>query len=201
MTTTQTAFIGDVHGRLQPLLGILDELKSRHISHAVFLGDYINKGPESAQVLEHLIAVSESSSVTLLRGNHESAFLDALQTNNLAPFLKMGGAATVRSYVGGNVGPDVAADLKAHVPLKHIELIRRMPVLFQSGDVVASHKPPSDQDSRYQVSAHIPVGPVPVIRSDSANIDTGCGNEGGRLTALLWPSLAYIQVDAAGELV
>jgi serine/threonine protein phosphatase 1 len=199
--TTQIAFIGDVHGKLQPLLRILVELNSRHTSHAVFLGDYLNKGSESAQVLEHLIAVSESGSVTLLRGNHESAFLDALQTNNLGPFLKMGGAATIRSYVGGNVSPDVAADLKAHVPLKHIEFLRRMPVLFQSGDVVASHKPPRDQDSRFHVSAHIPVGPVPVIRSDSANIDTGCGTEGGRLTALLWPSLAYIQVDATGELV
>lgn len=199
--TTQTAFIGDVHGSLQPLIGILDALNSRLISHNVFLGDYLNKGRESAQVLEHLIALAESSSVTLLRGNHESAFLDALQTNNLGPFLKMGGAATIRSYVGGNVGPDVAADLKAHVPPKHIELIRRMPVIFQSGDVVASHKPPRGQDSRYRVSAHIFVGPVPLIRSDSANIDTGCGTETGRLTALLWPSLAYIQVDSAGKLV
>jgi serine/threonine protein phosphatase 1 len=199
--TTQTAFIGDVHGRLQPLLGILDELRSWHIRHTVFLGDYLNKGSESAQVLEHLIAVSESSSVTLLRGNHESAFLDALETDNLGPFLKMGGAATIRSYVGGNVGPDVAADLKSHLPLKHIELLRRMPEVFQSGDVVASHKPLSDHDSRYQVSAHVPVGPAPVIRSDSADIDTGCGTEAGRLTALLWPSLAYIQVDVDGRSV
>jgi serine/threonine protein phosphatase 1 len=197
--TTQTAFIGDVHGSLRPLIGILDALESRCISHTVFLGDYLNKGSESAQVLERLIALSESSSVTLIRGNHESAFLDALETNNLGPFLKMGGAAAIRSYVGGNVGPDVAADLKAHVPLKHIEHLRRMPFVFQSGDVVASHKHLSDQDSRYHVSAHISVGPVPLIRSDCANIDTGCGTEAGRLTALLWPSLAYIQVDAAGE--
>ncbi len=178
---------------------MLDELNSLHISHTVFLGDYLNKGPESAQVIEHLIAVSQDSSVIPLRGNHEWAFLDALETNNLAPFLKMGGAAAIRSYVGGNVGPDVAAELRAHVPLKHIEFLRRMPVLFQNGDVVASHKPLIDHDSRYHVSAHIPVGPVPVIRSDSAYIDTGCGTEAGRLTALLWPSLAYIQVDAAGE--
>jgi serine/threonine protein phosphatase 1 len=198
--TTETAFIGDVHGKLQPLIGILDGLHSRHISHAVFLGDYLNKGQESAQVIEHLITVSKSASVTLLRGNHESAFLVALETDNLGPFLKMGGAATIRSYVGGNVGPNVAADLKAHVPLKHIELFRRMPIQFQSEKVVASHEPLRDPDSRYRISAHIPVGPEPVIRSDSANIDTGCGTEGGRLTALLWPSLAYIQVDASGEL-
>lgn len=198
---TQTAFIGDVHGSLRPLLGILHLLNSRHVSRAVFLGDYINKGPQSAQVLEHLITASESGAVTLLRGNHESALLDALETNNLGPFLKMGGAATVRSYVGGNVGPDVAADLKAHVPLKHIELLRRMPILFQDDDIVASHEPLGDQDSRYHVYAHIPVGPAPVIRTDSANIDTGCGVQGGRLTALLWPSLTYIQVDGAGECV
>ena len=198
--TIQIAFIGDIHGSMQPLLGILDEVNSRRISHAVFLGDYLNKGPESAQVIEHLIAVSKSGSVILLRGNHELAFLDALETSNLGRFLKMGGAATIRSYVGGNVGPDVAADLKAHVPMEHIELIRRMPVLFQRGDVVASHEPLRDRDLRYHVSAHISVGPTPTIRSDSANIDTGCGTKGGRLAALLWPSLEYIQVDAAGEL-
>jgi serine/threonine protein phosphatase 1 len=199
--TTQTAFIGDVHGSLRSLLGILEELSSRRVGHAVFLGDYLNKGPESAQVLEHLIAISESGSVTLLRGNHESAFLGALETSNLGPFLKMGGAVTILSYVGAKVGPDVAAVLKAHVPLKHIELLRRMPTLFESDDVVASHEPLSDQDSRYNVSAHIPIGPVPVIRSRRAYIDTGCGTDGGRLTALLWPSLAYIQVDAAGKTV
>jgi serine/threonine protein phosphatase 1 len=195
----QIALVGDVHGSLRPLFGILERLNSRLINDTVFLGDYLNKGSESAQVLEHLIAISESTPVTLLRGNHESSFLDALESGNLGPFLKMGGAATVRSYVGGNVGPDVAADLKAHVPKRHIETLRRMPVLFQSSDLVASHEPLRNQDSRYHVSAHIPVGPVPVIRSHSASIDTGCGTEGGRLTALLWPSLAYIQVDAAGE--
>lgn len=199
--TIQIAFIGDIHGRLQALLGILAELKARHISHTVFLGDYLNKGLESAQVIQHLIAVSESDSVTLLRGNHEGAFLDALETSNLGQFLKMGGAATIRSYVGGNVGPDVATDLKEHVPLKHIELIRQMPALFQTSDVVASHEPFRGRDSRYHVSAHISVGPRPVIRPRNANIDTGCGTEGGRLTALLWPSLTYIQVDATGELV
>jgi serine/threonine protein phosphatase 1 len=199
--TTQTAFIGDVHGSLRPLLRILDELNSRHVGHAVFLGDYLNKGQESAQVLEHLIAISESGSVTLLQGNHESAFLDAIETSDLRPFLKMGGAVTIRSYVGGNVGPDVVADLRAHVPVKHIEFLRQMPVLFESGDVVASHRPLNDYDLRYRVSAHISVGLAPIVRSDSANIDTGCGTKAGRLTALLWPSLAYIQVSADGDLV
>jgi calcineurin-like phosphoesterase family protein len=199
--TTQIAFIGDVHGSMRPLRRILDELNSRHIDHTIFLGDYINRGSESAQVVEHLISVSESGSVTLLRGNHETAFLGAMESNDLRPFLKMGGAATIRSYVGGNVGPDVAVDLKAHVPLKHIEILRRMPTLFQSDGVVASHEPLNEHDSRYFVSAHIPVGSVPVIRLDGASIDTGCGTEAGRLTALLWPSLVYMQVDASGALV
>lgn len=199
--TTTTAFIGDVHGSLRSLLGIIDELNSQGVDRAVFLGDYINKGPESAQILTHLAAISDSAEVTLLRGNHESAFLSALESNSLAPFLKMGGAATIRSYVGGNVGADVAAALKAHVPEKHIELLRRMPDIFQGEDIVASHKPLDERDSRYHVYAHIPVGPTPVIGPYRASIDTGCGSKGGRLTALLWPSLTYIQVDSSGKRV
>lgn len=197
--TRTIAFIGDVHGHPAPLLGMIHELHSRQIDHLVFLGDYLNKGPSSAQVLEHLSALSSSHSITLLRGNHESAFLEALETGNLGSFLKMGGAATIRSYVGGNVGPDVITELRAHVPPEHIELIRRMPSQFESRDVVASHKPPKSRDSRFCISAHIPVGELPIIESDSAQIDTGCGTVGGRLTALLWPSLAFIQVDALGS--
>ena len=146
---------------------ILGELGSRDIDHTVFLGDYLNKGPESAQVIEHLIEVSELSSISFLLGNHEAAFLQAMESGDLRLFLKMGGAATIRSYVGGDVGPDVMAELRVHVPVKHISFLGQMPMLFQGRDIVASHKPLSKNDSRYRVSAHISVGPVLIVGRSS----------------------------------
>jgi serine/threonine protein phosphatase 1 len=47
----------------------------------------------------------------------------------------------------------------------------------------------------------LPVGALPRIGHRSAQLDTGCGTDYGRLTALLWPSLDYIQVDNQGSLV
>ncbi|WP_418605846.1 metallophosphoesterase [Georgenia sp. SUBG003] len=103
----ELAFIGDVHGNLRALRGLWDVLVHRDVPHMVFLGDYINKGARSADVMQDLISHAESGRATLLAGNHETALLDALDRRDLSGFLKMGGAMTIRSYVGGRVEADV----------------------------------------------------------------------------------------------
>jgi serine/threonine protein phosphatase 1 len=197
----QVAFVGDVHGNLSALRGLCDVLATRGGPHAVFLGDYINKGAQSAEVMQELLAFSAAGSATLLMGNHEAALLDALDTDDLAAFLKMGGAMTIRSYVRANVGPDVVLDFRGRFPTEHLEAIRRMPETYELDDVVAQHNPPSASTAKFQISAHVPVGKQPRIGHHSAQLDTGCGTPDGRLTALLWPSLNYVQVDACGAIV
>lgn len=199
--TTELAFVGDVHGNRSALQGLLDELSARGGPHAVFLGDYINKGSESAGVVEQLLAYSQSGEATLLRGNHEEALLDAIDTGNLSTFLKLGGAMTIRSYVGGKVGPDVLRDLQTSLPQEHLDAIRCMPETYELDDLVARHIPPATSTQKYRISAHVPVGELPRIGRHSANLDTGCGDDTGRLTALIWPSLEYFQVDADGAIV
>lgn len=95
----ETAFVGDIHGNLPALNGIRRALADRGVAHAVFLGDYIDKGPYSADVLRQLISLADEGRATLLAGNHERVLLQALDSGNLAPFLKIGGAATILSYV------------------------------------------------------------------------------------------------------
>lgn len=199
--TGELAFVGDVHGNLRALQGLLDVLGARSGLHAVFLGDYINKGADSAAVVERLLAYSRSENATLLRGNHEEALLDALDTGDLSGFLKMGGAMTIRSYVGGTVGPDVLRDFRASLPREHVDAIRGMPETYELDDLIAQHIAPARSTHKYRISAHVPVGELPRIGRQSAHLDTGCGDETGRLTALLWPSRAYIQVDAVGTVV
>lgn len=197
---TVTAFVGDIHGRIDALDGLLAVLARRNVDHCVFLGDYINKGSDSAAVLSRLIALKLTERATLLRGNHETALLDAIDNRDLSVFLKMGGAMTVRSYVGGAVGPDVLSELLATIPQDHIAAIRAMPSSFQSWRVVAQHEPTArPRLGRFRVTAHRPTGELPRIGTRLAEIDTGCGDEGGRLTALLWPSRAYVQVDSSGK--
>lgn len=199
MTIDRIAFVGDVHGNLLALKGMIAALgEVGEIDRIVFLGDYINKGGHSADVIQFLLESSRVQPLTLLRGNHEDTLLAALDTGCLAAFLKMGGASTIRSYVGRPVRPDVISDFRSCIPPEHIVFLRSMPDQFETKRVIASHKPPVADGSRFRISAHIPVGDEPLIESNSASIDTGCGPLTGRLTALIWPSLAYVQVDAAG---
>jgi serine/threonine protein phosphatase 1 len=195
------AFVGDVHGNLSALRGLCDALAARGGPHAVFLGDYINKGAQSAEVMQELLAYSRAGRATLLTGNHEAALLDALDTGDLAVFLKMGGAMTIQSYVGAKVGPDVLRDFRARFPSGHLDAIRRMPETYELDDLIAQHMPPAASTPKFRISAHVPVGKRPRIGRYSAQLDTGCGAESGRLTALLWPSLDYVQVDARGAIV
>ncbi len=199
--TDVAAFVGDVHGNLAALNGLYGVLAERECPHIVFLGDYINKGPDSRSVLERLLSLSRSASITLLQGNHEAALLDAVDRGDLAPFLKMGGAVTIRSYVGGDVGPDVLSELRANIPTEHLEAIRGMQQTYESDDVIAQHSSGPYSAQKYRISAHLPVGTSPRIGRRSAQLDTGCGAPSGRLTAFLWPSRRYMQVDADGALV
>jgi serine/threonine protein phosphatase 1 len=151
--------------------------------------------------MEELLAYSRSGRATLLRGNHEAVLLDALDSGDLTAFLKMGGAMTIRSYVGAKVGPDVLSDFRVRFPKEHLDGIRRMPETYESYDFIAQHTPPPASTPKFRVSAHVAVGNLPRIGPNSAQLDTGCGSDDGRLTALLWPSLDYVQVDARGAIV
>lgn len=198
---SETAFVGDVHGNLRALRGLVDALSGRDACPLVFLGDYINKGPMSAKVIDELVALAAAGRATLLAGNHEEALLDALDSEDLATFLKMGGAMTVRSYVGPRVGPDVLAEFRSALPKEHLHALRSMPTSWESKNVIASHTGQIPPTKKFRISGHKFVGTLPRIGQHSAHLDTGCGTETGRLTALLWPSLEYIQVDSQGRLV
>ncbi|WP_420122380.1 metallophosphoesterase [Nakamurella sp.] len=199
--STELAFVGDIHGNVSATMGLVQALEKRCVSQVVFLGDYINKGPDSARVIQRIIDFSRSRRVVLLRGNHEAALIDALDTFDLAPFLKIGGAKTIRSYAGTNVPPDVLSALISAMPRDHVEAFRRMDSVFETQELIAQHEPLRHSTGKFRITAHIPVGPVPRVTKNFAHIDTGCGTDGGRLTALLWPSLEYIQVNAFGEIV
>lgn len=198
---SEIAFVGDVHGNLSALRGLCHVLAARGGWHAVFLGDYVNKGAQSAEVMQELLSYSRAGRATLLAGNHEAALLDALDTGDLTAFLKMGGAMTIRSYVGGKVGPDVLGSFRARLPSEHLDALRHMADTYESNDLIAQHVLPAASTPKFRIGAHVPVGKLPRIERHSAQLDTGCGGKSGRLTALMWPSLDYVQVDARGIIV
>lgn len=107
-----TAYVvGDIHGRLDLLIGVqrqIDEDKAG--SHAeriveIYLGDYIDRGPDSAGVVSRLVGRVREVDAVFLRGNHEQVLLDFLDGKDcLEQWWAIGGITTLLSY---GVAPSV----------------------------------------------------------------------------------------------
>ena len=75
--------IGDVHGCHKTLDALLRKLKVSPLDQLFFLGDLVNRGPDSGKVLDQIIRLQESGyQAFVLRGNHEQLVLDAAEVSN-----------------------------------------------------------------------------------------------------------------------
>jgi predicted phosphodiesterase len=110
-----TYVIGDIHG-LDDLLGAaLGEINARARGAAaviIALGDYVDKGPQSRQVIERLLpGIGGGWKFIALKGNHDAMMVEALRDpSKLAAWLEKGGDAALASY-----GGDPAAVPQAHI--------------------------------------------------------------------------------------
>jgi len=95
----RTLAIGDIHGCCTALLALLDEVKPRPDDQLIFLGDYIDRGPDTRAVLETLIRRQVAGQWIFLRGNHENMMLEAREHFIEAKlWQECGGLETLRSY-------------------------------------------------------------------------------------------------------
>lgn len=151
--------IGDIHGRLDLLESLLakldadDEARGPSETSLIFLGDLIDRGPDSAQVIDRLIDVKARHPRTrLLLGNHEELFLMSLRggsasggIRSLRYLIRIGGDATIRSY---GVAPDeyqkatfeqLLELLKSRVPQSHIDFLEAFEDMIIVGDYAFVH--------------------------------------------------------------
>lgn len=150
--------IGDVHGHLELLDELLAGLKrppeavdvDAH-DRLVFLGDYIDRGPESAGVIERLIGLrSAGTDAVFLRGNHEEMMLRFLVDGDLrlgGAWLANGGDATLRSY--GIAPPEDPFDIEdfmrcrraldSALPLSHRHFLETLTSVHRDGDYIFVH--------------------------------------------------------------
>jgi serine/threonine protein phosphatase 1 len=93
--------IGDVHGCASELKTLLNKLPLHPASTVVFLGDYIDRGPQSREVVETILKLRQFCNVVTLTGNHEAMLHDFLEdptSQGAGMFIYNGGGATLASY-------------------------------------------------------------------------------------------------------
>lgn len=146
--------IGDVHGRRDLLDALLDliDADDRRRGYAtpqlIFLGDLIDRGPDSAGVIERVWQITRDLPGTrLLMGNHEEIFLRALGGDDHAMrlFRRIGGRETMLSYGITEADLDrldtpALIDLLArHVPARHVDFLRDFEDMVIAGDYAFVH--------------------------------------------------------------
>ena len=223
MTTTakKRFVIGDIHGHFDALSGLLNAIAPSSEDEIYFLGDLIDRGSQSSEVVQFVI----DNNYPCILGNHEVMLLDSFHETGL-------NHATFQSWLQNGGYPTIAS-YKNKIPPEHIEWMKTLPLHLDLGDYWLVHagidpyiphnKQTSDQfcwirgdfhriDKPYFEDKTIIIGhtitftfsgvkPGQIVAGEGwLGIDTGAYHHSiGKLTALeLNESMVY-QVDSFGQ--
>lgn len=146
--------IGDVHGRLDCLDALLaqietdDKARGPAETQILFLGDLVDRGPDSAGVVERAMTLSTSGrKVRGLKGNHEEMFLSALRGSERAMrgFTQFGGRETLFSYgmtqedYNNYLFPELIEAAARIVPTSHVAYLDALEDMIEIGDYLFVH--------------------------------------------------------------
>ena len=209
--------IGDVHGCLTELQRLekkilMDGLDLSGPKLVVMLGDYVDRGPSSASVIEHLLKPlpADFARVCLL-GNHDQMFLDFWNSPSPAGhWLGLGGDETLASYgiyLDDTKRHPLASQVRAMIPQEHVDFLMALPVMLrvrnycfvhagidpalaiddQLEDVLLTSRPHQFDWSAYAGDSTIVHGHTPIqeidVKARHINLDLKV-YESGRLGAL-----------------
>lgn len=211
--------IGDVHGCFDALLTLERAVGFSPDDLLVALGDYVDRGPDSAGVLDWMIERGERGRLVTLLGNHECMMLDS-RTDDLTReyWLTYGGEATLESYHRRGGEGDLADVPKAHWDFLagkcrnwyetethffvHANAVADLPLAEQPAEILLWEKlydPLPHQSGKIMVCGHTPQSSgVPLNLGHAVCIDTwACG--AGWLTCLDVDTGRYWQANQRGQ--
>lgn len=144
--------IGDIHGRLDLYEAMIAAIEGEIASapqldhNVILLGDLVDRGPDSAGVIERTRAWQQDRNVRVLAGNHEEMFLAAFgKPEALRHFLKHGGRETVLSFgmstkqLATLTLEEIFARLEAVIPAATREYVASFETMIRAGDYVFVH--------------------------------------------------------------
>lgn len=210
--------IGDIHGQANKLAQLHGMIKARHEwkhphqkGRLVYLGDYIDRGPDSARTIDLAIKGIDSFESIYLKGNHEAMLMDVLtwqRSSDWRFWMRAGGEPTLRSlgYDIFSDGFDIEA-LTSSLGELRIQWLMNLETRYQYDDFICVHaglNPDAALSEQKEadmlwirgkflksnhdfgigvIHGHTPED-APIIRANRIGIDTGAGM-GGSLTALI----------------
>lgn len=210
---SKTFVIGDIHGCHEVFCELLGKIGPHPTEDMIILlGDYIDRGPASKQVVSEIIALKKSHRVIALLGNHEKMFLDLLAGAPPKYYLMMGGGETLTSY---GISDLHSENIKEVIPPGHLQFLNNLLPYWEDEENIYVHagiKPGRHLtqqsldhllwirddflDSDYDFGKRVIFGHTPfkTPRTDKNKIglDTGAVY-GGDLTCLVLPDLRYIK--------
>jgi serine/threonine protein phosphatase 1 len=122
--------IGDIHGCADELESILKAIAPKQGDTVVFVGDYVDRGPASCDVIELALDLERTKAETVfLKGNHEDMLLSFLGLPGRygESFLFNGGVTTMESY--GLKEDDLPVAIH-HIPPRHVDFYKRLSVSY-----------------------------------------------------------------------
>lgn len=207
--------IGDIHGCLEKLQTLMKKIDIDYQKDIlIFIGDYIDRGRSSREVIDYIIRLREKSeNVICLMGNHEQMFMNYLDGVNEGLYLGNGGRATLESY--GILLSDNVQERKAKVSGKHLQFFRSLLPYYESDQYVFVHAgvrselPMNEQtiddllwirfafiENRKDFGKTVVFGHTPMknlmIEKNKIGIDTGAVY-GGKLTCVELPAMKIYQ--------
>lgn len=195
-----TFAIGDIHGCFDQLKALVSKIEaSRPAGKIVFLGDYVDRGPDSASVIAFIMAgpQKEGWEWVALKGNHEDMMVTCVRGENpLEWWMGNGGAQTIVSY-GDKINPDHLEWADA-LPLAHVDEHRifvhagvdeTVPLDEQTEkELLWSRKPPhysGEYWGKHLCHGHTPSLTNPTTVGNRTNVDSGAVF-GGKLSCAVF---------------
>ena len=209
----KTYVIGDIHGCYQSLVNLLDLIGDTG-GTLIFLGDYIDRGPDSKKVISLLVKLKkELPRVVTLLGNHELMFLRYLNGLDQKLFLRSGGQYTLESY---GVDPLLGNMIHRCIPDDHLAFFNSLLLNWEDEKNIYVHAGLQPglhlslqteewclwaQDefiySTYDFGKRVVFGHTifkePFVQPEKVGIDTGAVY-GGNLTCFVLPDEDFITV-------
>jgi len=136
--------IGDIHGHLTAIQGLIKFINPEPDDECVFLGDLIDRGPDSAGVLDFAIEHAKNYKTTFILGNHEEMTLAAMSCKSEFNFwLKHGGTQTLKSWglSSSTLNPSAVTydTLLYEAPGEHLKFIAKMVNYYETQKFIFVH--------------------------------------------------------------